>query len=270
MGFKTVLVHIGPDPDSRRRVEIAAEFAARQQARLRGLFICLPMQLPGLPYGVSMRDAVLRAEEVSAEAREHFEAVCGRNGLRHEFLMELGDAAEHLALHGRYADAIVISQDAPRSAFNDFHADLTEFLPFAASAPVIVLPQGRDSVIDPTRILIAWKSSREAASAVRDALPLLKEAEGVTVVCAQPHGSKDLPGAGLSQFLAEHGVQVELRTIGADDHDVGDTILEEARIAGAGLIVMGVYGHSRLRTRILGGVSKYVLQHTKVPLLVTH
>jgi len=270
MGFKTILVHLGPDGESDRRMATAADFARRQDARLRGLYAVLPMDVPGVRTGATLTDAREAAEQAAAPVRERFQALCAREGLRHDWLLDVGDPAEHLALHARYADAVIISQDAPKSAWEDFHADLSEFLPFATSTPVLVLPRGRDALIAPDHVAIAWKSSKEAASAVRAALPLLKEAKAVTVVTVQNPADHQIHGAGLTRFLAEHGIAADLVSTQAGDHEVAQTLLTEVRLRGAGLVVMGVYGHSRLRTRILGGVSKYVLQHAEVPVLVTH
>jgi len=271
MGFKTILVHLGPDAESDRRMKAAVQFAATQDARLRALYVVMPSDIPGLDGGASLSDAQARAARVAEPVRTALSHTCEVEGVRYDWMMEVGDPGEHLALHARYADAVIISQDAPKGPLEDFHADLTEFLPFASSAAVIILPRGRDAAIDPRcHVLVAWKSSKEAAAAVRDALPLLKEAQGVTVLSVQHPSDKDVHGAGISRYLLEHGVHVELKSVTAGDHEVAQAILAQAREVGAGLIVMGIYGHNRQRVRILGGVSKHVLTHSPVPLLVTH
>lgn len=270
MGYKTILVHLGPDAESDRRMATAVDFARRQEARLRGCYAVMPSDVPGIHPGATLTDVQQTAAGVAAPVRERFEASCAREGVPCDWLLDVGDPGERLALHGRYADAVLISQDRPKGVFEDYRVDLPEFLPFACSSPVIILPRGRDVVIDPAHVVIAWKSSKEAAGAVRDALPLLKEAAQVTVVTVKPPGEREVEGAGISRYLAEHGVQVDLHVVTATDHAVGQTILAEAAGLGAGLIVMGVYGHNRLRSRILGGVSKHVLDHSPVPLLVTH
>jgi nucleotide-binding universal stress UspA family protein len=270
MGFKTILVHLGPDADCQRRLDAAAEFAARQDARLVGLYVCLPMQVPGVAMGSSLSDSLVVAESYFKPAQQQFEAAANARGLRHTWLLELGDPSERLAFQARYADTVVISQGPPHHALLDFHADLTEYLPFAVGAPVIVVPRDIPSSIDPTRILVAWKASSEAAAAVRFALPLLKDAAEVHVVNVKEAGDREMPGTRISRFLSEHDVQVQLRNLVAPDAEAGRIILEEARQIGAGLIVMGVYGHSRLRTRILGGASKDVLAKAEIPVLIAH
>ncbi len=270
MGFKTILVHLGPDPESGRRLAAAADFARRQDARLIGLYVALPMDLRGVSFGAPLTEAKAAAEREAAEVRALFETRCEHEGLRREFLLEVGDPAEHLARHARYADTVVITQDGAHGPLADYHATLTEYLPFAVGTPVIVVPKGRDSRIGADHVLVSWKSSREASAAVRASLPLLKEAQAVTILTVSQPGDTYLHGSRISAFLAEHGVAVDLHAVTAREHEVGQTILEEAKRRGAELIVLGVYGHNRLRSRILGGVSKHVLENAPVPLLVAH
>lgn len=270
MAVKTILVHLGPDPESPGRLAVAADLAKRQDARLLGLYVVLPMDVPGARIGDGLNQARDAAADLANREQVAFEALCAGHGIRGDFIFELGDAAEHLAEHGRCADLIAVSQDGPRTAFADFHSDLTEYLPFAASAPVLVLPRGFRGPVDTSFIAVAWKSGKEAATAVRNALPLLKEADQVRVITVQEQGDDEIRGGGIGRFLAEHGVKVELARITASAGHTGEAILAEAKAMGAGLIVMGVYGHSRLRVRILGGVSKHVLGHSPVPLLVSH
>lgn len=270
MGFKTILVHLGPDPDSGRRLAAAADFARRQDARLVGLYVALPMDLRGVALGAPLTEAREAAEAAAAEVRALFETRCEHEGLRREFHLEVGDPAEHLARHARYCDTVVITQDGPQGRLADFHSTLTEYLPFAVGTPVIVLPKARETRIAADHVLVSWKSSREASAAVRASLPLLKEAKSVTVLTVSQPGDGYLHGSRIASFLAEHGVAVDLQGVTAREHEVGQTILEEAKRRGAELVVLGVYGHNRLRSRILGGVSKHVLENAETPLLVAH
>ena len=270
MGFKTIQVHVGGDPDSDARVAAAADFARRQDARLRGVYTVMPMDLAGVPLGASVSDARKVAAEAAAPVEARFRAAAEAAGIRHDWIADVGDAAEHLSVHARYADVVVLSQEKPEHFWNDFRVSLPDHLPFAAGCPVLVLPRGRATTIDAGEIVVAWKSSREAAAAVRGALPLLREARRVTVVTAGPRDETEIQGAGISRFLSEHGIGVELRTPVAPEEDAGRALLDEVRQVGAGLLVMGVYGHSRLRERILGGTSRHVLHHADIPVLVAH
>ena len=124
------------------------------------------------------------------------------------------------------------------------------------------------------RVLVAWNASREAARAVSDALPLLKRAGQVDVVAFEPgksgaaHGEE--PGADIALYLARHGVKVTVSRVDAPDLDVGNQLLSRAFDLSADLIVMGAWGHSRLRELVLGGVTRTVLESMTVPVLMAH
>jgi nucleotide-binding universal stress UspA family protein len=122
------------------------------------------------------------------------------------------------------------------------------------------------------RIMICWDGSRAAARAVADALPLLKKAEQVEVVIvsAKPTKTDEVPGADLGQHLARHGLRVDIKHITSPDIDVPSTILSYAADSSADMIVMGGYGHSRLREFVLGGVTRGLLESMTVPILMSH
>jgi nucleotide-binding universal stress UspA family protein len=122
------------------------------------------------------------------------------------------------------------------------------------------------------RVLIAWNGSREATRAAHDALPLLKRATKVTVLSIDPdHDSqRRVPSADITLHLARHGVAAEADSTVALDIAVGDVLLSRAADLGADLIVMGGYGHSRVREMVLGGATRHLLQHMTVPVLMSH
>jgi nucleotide-binding universal stress UspA family protein len=120
-------------------------------------------------------------------------------------------------------------------------------------------------------VLVAWNGSREAARAAHDALPLLQQADQVHVLAINPGADAgDIPTAEISQHLARHNVRVEASQLVAKDLDVGDVLLSRAADLGSDLIVMGAYGHTRLRETILGGATKHLLAHMTVPVLMSH
>src|SRR5690606_4452572 len=140
--------------------------------------------------------------------------------------------------------------------------------------PVLLVPYaGRFEAVG-RRVLVAWDAGREAARAVRDALPLLKRAEHVEVVSFNPdrpgarHGP--IPGADLAAYLARHDVKVHVSQQHGDDIEVGEQILSRAADLHSDLIVMGAYGHSRLRELALGGATRTLLASMTVPVLMSH
>jgi nucleotide-binding universal stress UspA family protein len=147
-------------------------------------------------------------------------------------------------------------------------------LPLATGRPVLVVPYAFERRPAGRHVMIAWNASREAARAVNDALPLLRRASHVHVVALSPvrsataHGEE--PGADIALYLARHGVKVTVSRDDAPEVDTGNLLLSRAFDLSADLIVMGAWGHSRLREFVLGGVTRTLLESMTVPVLMSH
>ena len=121
--------------------------------------------------------------------------------------------------------------------------------------------------------MVCWDGSRAAARAVADALPVLKKAKQVEIVIIsdKPGKNDEVPGADLGQHLARHGLKVDVKRITSPDIDVPSTHpVSTRRILSADMIVMGGYGHSRLREFVLGGATRGLLESMTVPVLMSH
>jgi nucleotide-binding universal stress UspA family protein len=136
---------------------------------------------------------------------------------------------------------------------------------------VLVVPFIQKQGAKLERVVVCWDGSRNAARAIADAMPLLHRAKAVDVliVASEAGKSTDVPGADIGQHLARHGLKVDVKRITADIA-VADAILSHAADSGADLLVMGGYGHSRLREFILGGATRHILQTMTVPVLMSH
>ena len=145
-----------------------------------------------------------------------------------------------------------------------------------AGRPVLAVPYAGKFDTIGKRIVIAWDARREAARAVADAVPLLEQAESVVTLSINPHGGAqagthgEIPGADIATHLARHGISVEAQQLVANDISVGDMLLSRLSDLTADLLVMGVYGHSRARELVLGGVTRHILNHMTVPVLLSH
>jgi nucleotide-binding universal stress UspA family protein len=181
-----------------------------------------------------------------------------------------GTTPEILALHGRYADLLVLGQDDPESD----NAGLLETVLFDSGRPVLAIPFAGNFNSIGKRVLVGWNASREASRALHDALPLIAKADTTTVFLANPkrglgaHGEE--PGADIARHLARHGLMVEVAKAVADDVSDSALLLNHASDMGADLLVMGAYGHSRLREFILGGVTRSLLREMTIPVLLSH
>jgi nucleotide-binding universal stress UspA family protein len=199
-----------------------------------------------------------------------FEAALARKGIMGEWRQVEGTTPENLALHGRYADLLVLGQDDPESD----SAGLLETVLFDSGRPVLAIPFAGNFKSIGKRVLIGWNASREATRALHDALPLIAKADTATVFLANPkrglgaHGEE--PGADIARHLVRHGLKVEVAKAVADDVADSALLLNHASDMGADLLVMGAYGHSRLREFILGGVTRSLLREMTIPVLLSH
>jgi nucleotide-binding universal stress UspA family protein len=277
MTIKDILVHVDSGPRTKARLEIATILARRFEAHLVGLHVQPPDTAPGYA-AVELRQPLMRldreaAARAAAAAKELFERQMAGTQIATEWRHAEGPVDDHVALHARYADLTVLGQSS-REAPSALDEALIDRVVLATGRPVLAVPYaGRFDTIG-ARILVAWDASREATRAIADAMPFLTTAEAVTVLAVNPrrgirkHG--EAPCADMALHLARHGVRVEA----AQDisHDLGpaDVLLSRAADMAADLIVMGAYGHSRVLELALGGVTRAMLEHMTVPVLMAH
>jgi nucleotide-binding universal stress UspA family protein len=181
---------------------------------------------------------------------------------------EKGNEDSWVAKAGRVSDLIVAGQPSEDSD-----------LPSSLSLTAGLLETGRPIMMTPgvapirigKRVAIAWNGSAEAARAVAAALPILKRAEAVTVLTiAEGNDVLESDAEGLAAYLAAHGATASLHSFSAEGHSAGEAILHEVGVLGCDLLVMGAFTHSRLRQLIFGGVTRHIVSHARLPVLMTH
>jgi nucleotide-binding universal stress UspA family protein len=169
----------------------------------------------------------------------------------------------------RLYDLSIVMQPDPDRTTSDNMVP-TEML-FQAGGPVLFIPYTHKGPLKPRHVGIAWDGSRLAGRALRDAEPFVTRAEAVTIISVnEPDTPAETSVANLMNHLARRGVKPVVERLSADPADVQPTILSVAADCGIDLIVMGGYGHSRLHERILGGVTRGMLQSMTVPTLMSH
>ena len=143
---------------------------------------------------------------------------------------------------------------------------------FDSGRPVLIVPYIQRTGLKLDRVMVGWDGSRSAARAVADTIPLLVRAKAteVVIVASEPAKSDEMPGADIAHHLARHGAKVEVKSIVTAETDVANTILSRAADTSADFLVMGGYGHSRLREFILGGVTRGILSSMTIPTLMSH
>lgn len=225
------------------------------------------------PAGVyeTMDEAATATVRKLAEAAEQRLA---REGVAHEVRMSTRfwlTSAEMSTLHARYADLTVMGVSRP---LQDPERRLFGGLLAGSGRPLLMVPATAPEPAPFDRILVAWKASREAARAVHDAMPLLRRAQSVELLMVE---HEDDPGphnadvdACLGGHLGRHGVQVTPVRRSAEHSPAAEVILEYARESRAQLIVVGGYSHPRALEQVFGGVTRHLLEHAEVPVLLSH
>ena len=266
--IKTVLLHLGGDAGRPARQAAALRLAAEHGAAVLG---AAPLAPPTASYGeVPVAVELLQAQRQQAQAQaetmgREFKSAAEAAGLAADWLAEEGDAADVLARFAASADLLVLSQEEPGAG-----AGIADELALRAAPPILFLPYAGAWDEIGRRVLVAWNGSREAARAMRDALPLLARAESVTLVAADMPPAREAELDRARAFLERHGVAATTRKLPGTDVQAGDVLLNAIADEGADLLVMGAYGHSRLRELVLGGATRHVLRHMTAPVLMSH
>jgi nucleotide-binding universal stress UspA family protein len=278
VSYKSILVQVDHAKACPARIDAAIDLALRYEAHLTGLYLIAE------PTGASFARGYLPPEvmeTISARARERaeeglarFRAAAERNKVAFDTRIASGyeaELADIFSMHARYADLAVIGQNDPDEPSA---GDLPEQVVLACGRAVLLIPYIGAAKTLGQRVVVAWDASREAARAVREALPLLKQAAAVGVVSVNPTpdelGHGEVPGADVGIYLARHGVKVDVQRIDTRDLDVGNALLSHVATEAADLLVMGGYGHSRLREVVLGGATRTILHDMTVPVLMSH
>jgi nucleotide-binding universal stress UspA family protein len=277
MGYKTILVHSDTSRGSSVRLKIALDLADRFEAHVVGLHVRPAFQGPGFVDAGPAIETLYRAYEAGLRtdettAAKAFQEAVGHKGYSSEWRVADGYAGQTMITQARYADLVVLGQADPEAGPSAPPADLAEEVVMAGERPVLIVPFIGVAKPPGKTVLLCWNDTREAARAATAALPLLKAADRTIVLIIDPPHAEEPqePGADVAQWLARHGVKVTVQRDTAADTDVGGVILSRAADHDVDLIVMGIYGHSRLRQRVLGGVSRTLLASMTVPLLVSH
>lgn len=274
MTIHDLIVYVDDKTTSDAAIDVATALARRDGAHLTGIFTPPQMRLP-MGYDPMMFEPLWQqwredADLAAARCRQRFDARTQAAGLPAEWRRVGEGVPEAAMLHARYADLAVVARtekDTP-----DGVTVTAEDLALDGGRPVLMVPPGAAPAIG-RNVVIAWKPAREAVRAVNDAMPLLESGARVTVLVVDPRDTPDHgqePGADIAAHLARHGFVVTVEVALSGHLDVTGTLLRRAAELGADLLVMGAYGHSRLRERVLGGVTRDLLRSAPLPVLISH
>jgi nucleotide-binding universal stress UspA family protein len=282
MSFKSVLVIVTNPGQAHAAITAGAQIALANEGHLDVLALGVDVAQMGYSYlggGAVLTELSLESAEADAKAAE----AAAKAALTEQdpalrwaldvAVAEMGGLNAVVGNAASFADIVVATR--PYGAGQGHQAEaVVEAALFEAHAPVLIVPPtGVAGLATPKRILLAWNQSTEALTAAKLALPFLKAADFVDVTVVDPpaHGpERSDPGGMLCQFLTRHGVKAEVTVLAKTQPKVSAVLMAHAMDRAADMMVMGAYGHSRLREAVLGGATRALLEGTSLPVLMAH
>jgi nucleotide-binding universal stress UspA family protein len=275
--IKDIVVNLSVSKGGGPASDYAVSLASALGAHLTGVAFVYDPIVPVSATGYIPAEIIERQqadnEGFAKTAVDGFGAATKRAGLSAAPLTistSLAGAGEHLSRIARRFDLAVLGQAEPdTSSIDDIIAETTLF---ESGRPMIIVPYIQKGPLKLDRAMVCWDGSRPAARAIGDAMPLLAKAGKVEIVSIsdEPGKQDKIEGVDMEHHLARHGLKVEVERIPRGDVDVADALLSHAADSGADIMVMGGYGHSRLRQFLLGGVTRSTLRSMTVPVLMAH
>ncbi len=274
--IKDLIVNLGlgaKDPAGNYAISIAETFSAH----VLGVAFSYEPVIPGSVMGGIPPEFIesqrAESDKAAKDAVARFQKAAELAGVSAETRIlsaSVAGAADQIGRLARRFDLVVVGQPAREQPVPEEVLD--EGVLFESGRPVIFVPFIQTAGMKLGRVLVCWDGSRAASRAIGDALPILQKAKQVEIIIVggKPPKSGEVSGADLGQHLARHGLKVDVKRITSPDIDVASTILSYAADSSADMLVMGGYGHSRLREFVLGGVTRGLLESMTVPTLMSH
>ncbi len=276
MSFKNLFAHLDSSDDCAQRVSVAVQLAVQHEAHLSGMY-----QLPDInlssyltpDLGLTSLDKwISHMNANKAAVKDNFQATAKAHSVSAEWIETDSHLSASLSRRAHYADLLVAGQSSIKPRGD--HGPSLESFVLETGRPVLAVPTIGPRPTLGSDILIAWDETKESARAVHDALPLLVKARKVCVLSianhAQDASSASALAATLCHHLARHGVTAEAYHHVETSMSIAESLLSRAADLGSDLIVMGAYGHSRMRELVLGGTTRSILAHMTVPVLFSH
>ena len=294
MPLKDVLVHTDNSGSSKVRLEYATQLSEAHGANLTGLYVAASPHKNVRSYGqtpnyivpdLGGRSLIEYDEKAHALQKEHqehaqlaserahsrFEEASNARKIRHDWIHTEGSMSDALTHHARFCDVAIVGQPGPESQ-RHFGETPTDHLILSVGHPVLIVPNMENGFTIGRRIMVAWDRSPLATRAVHNSRPFLRNADSVHVLAINlaPEQGGKVPGSGICEHLAHHDIKASPVYVESDSEALSKIMLSKAKELDIDLIIMGAYGHSRLREKILGGNTYQLLNHSPIPLLVNH
>ncbi len=281
MSYQTLLVYLGLASQVESLLHVTRQISEKgKNVHVIGLHVIPQIPVyPDMAFMVTSEMADLQREALlkqNADVKKTFEEKVKTMDFSWEWrsIEAAGKlVADRVLEHGRSVDLIIGAQDDPENDVDTQHG-ISEQVMIRAGRPVLFVPYAGHLDSIGKNIMVAWNASREAARATFDALPMLLNADRVEIMWANSHGSDDnaldLPGSEIFNVMVRHGVNVEFNPTIFTNISFGEELLSRMADKGIDLLVMGGYGHSRFREFMFGGVTRHVLKHMTIPVLMSH
>jgi nucleotide-binding universal stress UspA family protein len=280
MSFKDVLVALTtyPEPTPISAMDDAIDLAAALGAKVSAIACEVKINVPGTLLGRRFLNVpAMIGEEAKKSATNAqqllaaFQAAAEKRGMFQERILEhclTSEVPELLVEYSRLRDLTIV----PVPEGDYLHQWYAESVIFGSGRPTVVLPHGRKRSFALDTVIVAWDFSQPATRAIADAMPILEKAKRVCVLTVTKEKAIDTrrSGAELAKHLARHGVDVVLDEVDAKGRGIGDVFEAHVTYRNADLLVMGAYGHSRLREFVLGGATKSMLTRPPAPIFLSH
>ncbi len=271
--LKQLLVYLSNPKDSEILLSVGLQLAKKHQAKLIAFFA---YRIPLIPYADAMfgiaeleMQLIENAQAEAQQVRALFEHATVEHPYPVEWIETRSDAMQHLIEYSGYSDLIILKQAEVEENFLSHSAYISNHVTMMVSCPVLAIPYIGIANTLAERIMIAWNGSREAARAVREAIPLLQYAKKVEIMCIGLNDG-DILTKRLQNYLTSHQINSQIHWLPVHQIPVGELLLSRATDESMDLIIMGAYGHSRLQELILGGVTLHLSNHMTIPLFMSH
>lgn len=278
--WKNISVFLDDTPQGGKVGDYAALLAHRFGAHLIGIhsIVGTPGEYAADSFALGKKaiDSIIarrRAveEELALAVGRRFAVLSGKHDISTEFrVIWSGRADEEALLNSLHCDLVILGHPKPHGLPDSWTA---ERLLIASGVPIIIIPDSWTADSIGGKVLVAWNASREARRAIADAMPILRTAESVTVLVVDsdktPEKFGEVPGSDIATYLSRHGVCVEVEKVTSGGKPIADVISAQAAEYGADLIVIGAYSHARSAEILFGGVTRALLKHMPMPVLVS-
>jgi nucleotide-binding universal stress UspA family protein len=279
MAYKTIMVCLNEVDRIERLLDFATEIADHQNAHIVGLYVIPAVQIyPSVTIDLSSqvfegyRDFF---NGHSHRVKETFDSRMRRTGLKFEWCLVNGESplvADTAIEHGMAADLVIASQVDRGDSFG-VELDFVERLVMGLGRPLLLVPNAMTSRTLCGKVLIGWNGTREAARAAFDAIPLLQQAEAVTITWVDPQKTleapRTVPCAELATALTRHNITATAEGFPTAGLTAGQALKMRALDLGADLLVMGAYGHTRISEFVFGGATDFMLKDMPIPILMS-